>query len=151
MLIDPLQIDTRGERWRVVDLKTFTELRAQRGAEIRARGRGQKPSVILDDKDYQPYHSGSRLLCWLLCIVLNRLQYREFIVVFEEQWRDLSDLIGSMSMNIFRLAGDMSHVFSILVLLLRLRVAKNAQGIVLPYPAAACARVVQPSAHRLSS
>jgi hypothetical protein len=31
-------------------------------------------------------------------------------------------------MNIFRLAGDMSHVFSILVLLLRLRVAKNAQG-----------------------
>lgn len=33
-----------------------------------------------------------------------------------------------MSMNIFRLAGDMSHVFSILVLLLRLRVAKNAQG-----------------------
>ncbi|GAX26510.1 ER lumen protein retaining receptor [Fistulifera solaris] len=34
-----------------------------------------------------------------------------------------------MSMNIFRLAGDMSHVFSILVLLLRLRVAKNAQGI----------------------
>lgn len=33
-----------------------------------------------------------------------------------------------MSMNIFRLCGDMSHVFSILVLLLRLRVAKNAQG-----------------------
>ena len=33
-----------------------------------------------------------------------------------------------MSMNIFRLAGDMSHVFSIIVLLLRLRVAKNAQG-----------------------
>lgn len=32
-------------------------------------------------------------------------------------------------MNIFRLAGDMSHLFSILVLLLRLRVAKNAQGI----------------------
>jgi len=32
-------------------------------------------------------------------------------------------------MNIFRLAGDMSHVFSIIVLLLRLRVAKNAQGI----------------------
>jgi len=32
-------------------------------------------------------------------------------------------------MNIFRLCGDMSHVFSILVLLLRLRVAKNAQGI----------------------
>lgn len=32
-------------------------------------------------------------------------------------------------MNIFRLAGDMSHVFSIVVLLLRLRVAKNAQGI----------------------
>jgi hypothetical protein len=31
-------------------------------------------------------------------------------------------------MNIFRLAGDMSHVFSIIVLLLRLRVAKNAQG-----------------------
>ena len=31
-------------------------------------------------------------------------------------------------MNIFRLAGDMSHVFSIVVLLLRLRVAKNAQG-----------------------
>ena len=36
-----------------------------------------------------------------------------------------------MSMNIFRLAGDMSHVFSILVLLLRLRVAKNAQGMYL--------------------
>lgn len=34
----------------------------------------------------------------------------------------------TMSMNIFRLCGDMSHVFSILVLLLRLRVAKNAQG-----------------------
>jgi ER lumen protein retaining receptor len=34
-----------------------------------------------------------------------------------------------MSMNIFRLAGDMCHVFSIIVLLLRLRVAKNAQGI----------------------
>lgn len=34
-----------------------------------------------------------------------------------------------MSMNIFRLAGDMSHVFSIIVLLLRLRVVKNAQGI----------------------
>ncbi|GKY93778.1 hypothetical protein MPSEU_000345000 [Mayamaea pseudoterrestris] len=34
-----------------------------------------------------------------------------------------------MSMNIFRLAGDMSHLFSIIVLLLRLRVAKNAQGI----------------------
>lgn len=33
-----------------------------------------------------------------------------------------------MSMNIFRLAGDMSHVFSIIVLLLRVRVAKNAQG-----------------------
>ena len=31
-------------------------------------------------------------------------------------------------MNIFRLAGDMSHVFSIVVLLLRLRVAKNAQA-----------------------
>jgi len=34
-----------------------------------------------------------------------------------------------MGMNVFRLAGDMSHVFSIIVLLLRLRVAKNAQGI----------------------
>ncbi|GMH75187.1 hypothetical protein TrVE_jg2159 [Triparma verrucosa] len=34
-----------------------------------------------------------------------------------------------MSMNIFRLCGDMSHVASIIVLLLRLRVAKNAQGI----------------------
>lgn len=32
-------------------------------------------------------------------------------------------------MNLFRLAGDMSHVFSIIVLLLRLRVAKNAAGI----------------------
>jgi len=32
-------------------------------------------------------------------------------------------------MNIFRLCGDMSHVFSIIVLLLRLRVARNAQGI----------------------
>lgn len=32
-------------------------------------------------------------------------------------------------MNIFRLCGDMSHVFSIIVLLLRLRVAKNANGI----------------------
>jgi len=32
-------------------------------------------------------------------------------------------------MNIFRFCGDMSHLFSILVLLLRLRVAKNAQGI----------------------
>jgi hypothetical protein len=42
-----------------------------------------------------------------------------------------------MSMNIFRLAGDMSHVFSILVLLLRLRVAKNAQGVFVDsyYPA----------------
>eukprot|EP00979_Chaetoceros_neogracilis_P007933 scaffold1725_cov267-Chaetoceros_neogracile.AAC.8 len=34
-----------------------------------------------------------------------------------------------MSMNMFRLAGDMSHVFSIIVLLLRLRVVKNAAGI----------------------
>jgi len=32
-------------------------------------------------------------------------------------------------MNLFRLCGDMSHVFSIIVLLLRLRVAKNASGI----------------------
>jgi ER lumen protein retaining receptor len=32
-------------------------------------------------------------------------------------------------MNIFRLAGDMFHVVSILLLLLRLRVAKNAVGI----------------------
>ena len=32
-------------------------------------------------------------------------------------------------MNIFRLAGDISHVISILVLLLRLRVTKNANGI----------------------
>jgi hypothetical protein len=33
-----------------------------------------------------------------------------------------------MAMNIFRLTGDMSHVFSIVVLLLRLKVAKNALG-----------------------
>ena len=33
-----------------------------------------------------------------------------------------------MGMNVFRFAGDMSHLFSIIVLLLRLRVAKNAQG-----------------------
>lgn len=32
-------------------------------------------------------------------------------------------------MNIFRLIGDMSHVLSIVVLLLRLRVTKNAAGI----------------------
>lgn len=32
-------------------------------------------------------------------------------------------------MNAFRLAGDMAHVFSIIVLLLRLRVVKNAAGI----------------------
>lgn len=32
-------------------------------------------------------------------------------------------------MNIFRLAGDMFHVLSILVLLLRLRVSKNAIGV----------------------
>ena len=32
-------------------------------------------------------------------------------------------------LNLFRLAGDMSHVLSILVLLLRLRVTKNAVGI----------------------
>lgn len=32
-------------------------------------------------------------------------------------------------MNLFRLAGDMSHVFSIIVLLLRLRVVKNASGV----------------------
>lgn len=32
-------------------------------------------------------------------------------------------------MNLFRLAGDMAHVLSILVLLLRLRVTKNAVGI----------------------
>lgn len=32
-------------------------------------------------------------------------------------------------MNIFRLLGDLSHVLSILVLLLRLRVSKNATGI----------------------
>jgi len=34
-----------------------------------------------------------------------------------------------MTMNIFRLVGDMCHVFSIIILLLRLRVVKNAQGI----------------------
>ena len=34
-----------------------------------------------------------------------------------------------MSMNLFRLAGDISHVLSILVLLLRLRATKNAVGI----------------------
>ena len=39
-------------------------------------------------------------------------------------------------MNIFRLCGDMSHVFSIIVLLLRLRVAKNASGELVGYPAA---------------
>lgn len=32
-------------------------------------------------------------------------------------------------MNLFRFAGDMCHVMSILVLLLRLRVTKNANGI----------------------
>lgn len=32
-------------------------------------------------------------------------------------------------MNLFRLAGDMSHVLSIVVLMLRLRVTKNAIGI----------------------
>lgn len=32
-------------------------------------------------------------------------------------------------MNLFRLLGDMSHVFSIIILLLRLRVVKNAAGI----------------------
>ncbi len=32
-------------------------------------------------------------------------------------------------MNLFRLAGDMTHVLSILVLLLRLQAAKNANGI----------------------
>jgi len=32
-------------------------------------------------------------------------------------------------MNIFRFCGDMSHLFSIIILLLRLRVAKNAQGV----------------------
>lgn len=45
---------------------------------------------------------------------------------------------GTMSMNIFRLCGDMSHVFSIIVLLLRLRVAKNASGELVGYPAAIC-------------
>ena len=34
------------------------------------------------------------------------------------------------TMNIFRFCGDMSHLFSIIVLLLRVRVAKNAQGAV---------------------
>lgn len=32
-------------------------------------------------------------------------------------------------MNIFRLAGDISHVLSIVILLLRLRVTRNANGI----------------------
>lgn len=32
-------------------------------------------------------------------------------------------------MNLFRLAGDMSHVVSILVLILRLRSSKSAVGI----------------------
>jgi hypothetical protein len=32
-------------------------------------------------------------------------------------------------MNLFRLAGDMSHVASIIVLLLRLKVVKNAAGV----------------------
>lgn len=34
-----------------------------------------------------------------------------------------------MSMNIFRLAGDLCHVISIVLLILRLRVSKNAMGI----------------------
>jgi ER lumen protein retaining receptor len=34
-----------------------------------------------------------------------------------------------MTMNIFRLAGDLSHVFSILILFLRLRLARNSTGI----------------------
>lgn len=34
-----------------------------------------------------------------------------------------------MSMNLFRLAGDLCHVISIFVLLLRLRVSKNAMGV----------------------
>jgi len=41
---------------------------------------------------------------------------------------ELSERNATMSMNLFRLAGDMSHVFSIIVLLLRLRVVKNAAG-----------------------
>jgi ER lumen protein retaining receptor len=34
-----------------------------------------------------------------------------------------------MTMNIFRFTGDMSHAASILVLLMQLKIAKNAQGI----------------------
>jgi hypothetical protein len=43
--------------------------------------------------------------------------------------REKNEVVGNiMGMNVFRLAGDMSHLFSIIVLLLRLRVARNAQG-----------------------
>jgi hypothetical protein len=54
----------------------------------------------------------------------------QFIAALPITWRGapLLAIVGAMSMNIFRLAGDMSHVFSIIVLLLRVRVAKNAQG-----------------------
>lgn len=34
-----------------------------------------------------------------------------------------------MTMNLFRLSGDLCHIISILMLLLRLRVSKNAMGI----------------------
>jgi len=55
---------------------------------------------------------------------LSRLHYRRCYL--GQSPEELSK--ANMSMNIFRLCGDMSHVFSILVLLLRLRVARNAQG-----------------------
>ena len=50
------------------------------------------------------------------------------VLAFFPPVAEQSERYGTMSMNLFRLAGDMSHVFSIIVLLLRLRVVKNASG-----------------------
>jgi len=75
----------------------------------------------------QPYHFQ------ILLPTVRRDLIKTSFYLFDEGERSLPPRfvdrpIQAMSMNIFRLCGDMSHVFSIIVLLLRLRVAKNASG-----------------------
>lgn len=78
---------------------------------------------LLDNPNPNRYATSSyesRVMLRSLCA-----QPGSVIAISQQRRKDRSI---SMSMNIFRLCGDMSHVFSIIVLLLRLRVAKNAQG-----------------------
>lgn len=69
-------------------------------------------------KERQGKSAEKRLICWTFVA----LRYQQ------QKAKPNHKHTATMSMNLFRLAGDMSHIFSIIVLLLRLRVAKNAQG-----------------------